>query len=969
MAAIAVELATAYVSIVPSAKGFGKALEGELGGAGSSAGDAASKSFGAKFTGGMAGIGKVAGAGLGIGLVAAAGIGKALFDMGASFDDAYDKIRTGTGATGDELLGLQADLKAVSTAVPTSFEDASTAITDLNKRLGLTGVPLQNLAGQFLDLSRVTGTDLTTNVDTLTRVFGDWGVATEDQAGTLDKVFRASQESGIGIDALGQSVVQFGAPLRNLGFGFDESVALLAKFSKEGVNTETVFAGMKAGVGKLAKAGEDVPATFRRVVDEITKLGPGTEATAKSIELFGQRAGPDLADAIAGGKFEVGGMLDAITNGSDTITQAGADTADFGEKLQMLKNEALIKLEPIALRVFGAIGDAVERVAPLAREIAGGFVAAFAAFQDGGNDITSSGLAGAMESIGIKVRDAFDRIGPLVTTFIDQIRSVDWAQLFGDLAAIMGPIVDSFVDLAVAVGEFAVDHWPKVAALFPVIKDVAEFLGPVLATSVGFLADNMNILGPALLAVGAAFLTIKAGEASAAKFDAIKTAVTGASDKVKHLNSNFDQFLTKSKSIATSAKSGASSALDTIRLKAMYAGDKLKSAATAAGNFGTKIKTAVVDKATAAASALQSAGKKALELGKSMVTAAIAVARNTAAWVANRIATAAAAVATAAQTIATTIATAATAAFNFVLALNPITLVVIAIVALIAILVLAYTKVDWFREFVDKAFNAIKDVITSAITIAWQVIQTVFEAIKTVITTYVNIWKFIITTAFNVIKFVITNAIEGAKTVISNVFDGIKFVISNVIDGIKAVVSVGFDILKALLIDPIFAAKDKVSEIFDGIKALFSKLPDDLKAGLSSLASTIAAPFKAMGQAIKDAWNNSVGGKGFDIPDIAGVPNRGERVEIPTLHTGGLVPGRPGQEVLRILEAGELVSSRKQVAAMKANGQTWSPGVGAAGAGGGQTINVATVANANADEVVDAINAKLGWAHTARRDR
>lgn len=302
---------------------------------------------------------------------AAVGIGAAvgLAKIGQSFDKEFDKIRVGTGATGDMLAGLEDSFKNVLSTVPASFGDAGTAIADLNTRLGLTGAPLEALAGQLINLSRITGTDLETNVDNVTRVFGDWGIATDDQATSLDKVYRAAQASGIGLGDLSSSVVQFGAPLRNLGFGFDESLALLAQFNKTGVNTETVFAGLKAGVGKLAKAGEDVPATFSRIVSEIEAMGPGTDATRMAIELFGQRAGPDLADAIAGGKFEIDGMLAAITAGTDTINGAAKDTESFGEKWTLIKNRVLVGLQPLATKVFNAIGTAMDKLGPILQRL------------------------------------------------------------------------------------------------------------------------------------------------------------------------------------------------------------------------------------------------------------------------------------------------------------------------------------------------------------------------------------------------------------------------------------------------------------------------------------------------------------------------------------------------------------------------------------------------------------------------
>jgi len=291
---------------------------------------------------------------------------KALFDVGESFDEAYDTIRIGTGATGDALEGLKGDFKAVFAEVPTDMASAGTAIADLNTRLGLTGKPLQDIAAQFLDLSRITGTDLATNINHVTRVFGDWQISADQQAGSLDAMFRAAQASGIGFDDLTSSVVKFGAPLRNLGFGFEDSLALLSQFDKAGVNTQTVFGGLRQGIGKLAKDGEAVPETFKRVVAEIERMGPGTEATALAIELFGARSGPDLADAIAGGKFAIDDMFAAITEGEDTVRGAARDTDDWRESLTRLKNKALVALEPIATGLFDAVGwlaDALVRLA------------------------------------------------------------------------------------------------------------------------------------------------------------------------------------------------------------------------------------------------------------------------------------------------------------------------------------------------------------------------------------------------------------------------------------------------------------------------------------------------------------------------------------------------------------------------------------------------------------------------------
>ena len=83
--------------------------------------------------------------------------GKYMKDLGASFDDAADAIRIGTGATGDALDGLLDDFDAVYKSVPTTMEDASKAIADYNTRLGLTGPQLQEMGYSFETASALLG--------------------------------------------------------------------------------------------------------------------------------------------------------------------------------------------------------------------------------------------------------------------------------------------------------------------------------------------------------------------------------------------------------------------------------------------------------------------------------------------------------------------------------------------------------------------------------------------------------------------------------------------------------------------------------------------------------------------------------------------------------------------------------------------------------------------------------------------
>lgn len=286
-----------------------------------------------------------------------AALGGAAFALGTKFDDAYDKIRVGTGATGEALNGLQGDFKAVVSTVPATFEDASTAITTLNQKLGLSGEPLQSLSEQMLQLSKVTGTDLTGNLTAVTGVFQNFGVQAGDQGAKLDELFRASQASGIGVAELATQMQDSGVVLRAVGFDFTDSAALIASLGKAGIDASDVMPALAKSLASAAKDGKDASLVFSETYAAIQNAPDATTAAAAAMDVFGAKAGPKLAAAIREGKLSFDDMIGVVANGSETVTGAASDTEDFAEKFEVLKNKAFIALEPIATRVFGIISD------------------------------------------------------------------------------------------------------------------------------------------------------------------------------------------------------------------------------------------------------------------------------------------------------------------------------------------------------------------------------------------------------------------------------------------------------------------------------------------------------------------------------------------------------------------------------------------------------------------------------------
>ncbi|PPK44959.1 phage tail tape measure protein [Clostridium algidicarnis] len=293
--------------------------------------------------------------------IAAAGVG--LFKLASDFDEASDSIRIGTGATGEALQGLEDDFKSVYTTVDTTMGDASKAIADLNTRTGLSGESLQNLSTQMLRLAKITGEDINTLIPASTRMFQDAGLKTEDYGKALDYTFKVSQSTGIGVSRLQQLMAQFGGPLRQMGFDWETSAAMMGKFEKEGVNTELVVGSLRVALGKMAREGISEPnKALQEMVTRIKEAGTAGEANAMALEMFGARAGPDMASAIREGRLNLDELINSLKSSPETIEQVYTDTADAAEQFVMLKNKMAVALEPLGKKLFEAVNNAMPAV-------------------------------------------------------------------------------------------------------------------------------------------------------------------------------------------------------------------------------------------------------------------------------------------------------------------------------------------------------------------------------------------------------------------------------------------------------------------------------------------------------------------------------------------------------------------------------------------------------------------------------
>jgi len=313
--------------------------------------------------------------------------GKALFDMGSQFDEAYDSIRVGTGASGQAFDDLKESMRTVATesiGVGSDMGAIGSTLADLNTRLGLTGEPLEKMTSQFLQLQNL-GVDA--DINEVSKAMSGFGVEAKDMPAALDELFQISQATGLTITELSNSAVKAGPSLRGFGFSMADSAALVGQMDKAGLDADKTLQSMQRALAEFAAEGRDAPEALKETIGSIEDfINAGDEAAAIDMAagIFGTRGAAQFVDAVKTGTLSVEDFMGATGATSDTIGDLAEETADFGEKWDQFKNQILVALEPVATELYKSLGPALdivaEKFASLAKWITDSLIPAFKSF-------------------------------------------------------------------------------------------------------------------------------------------------------------------------------------------------------------------------------------------------------------------------------------------------------------------------------------------------------------------------------------------------------------------------------------------------------------------------------------------------------------------------------------------------------------------------------------------------------------
>jgi len=438
--------------------------------------------------------------------------GKYLVDLGGKFDEVSDSIRIGTSESGDALEGLMTDFDNVYASVPTTMEDAGKAITDYNTHLDLTGKDLQDLSKQAIQVSSMLGDDLSGVIECSSKAIKIWNIDAEDMCGAMDYVFKASQSTGAGFTDLMTNVQSFAPQLQELGYSFEESIALIGQLDKAGVDAGGVLGAMKKSVGELAKQGVSAAEGLAYYSDQIMNAKDMTEATIIASEIFGSKAGSTMAAAIRNGTMSVAELTAELEKNHETISSAAEDTYDFSERLQVFKQKTEVAFRPLASTMFDTLNDLM----PVVSDLMEGLIPIIGEMSDVLIpiiiDIVPALMPALQELIPVILDMASGLLKELIPPLVEIMVSIApvIVEILNLLAPVLNTLISSIIPIIVKLIKKLLPPLMKIIntvlpvlqtlldAIIPILDAVIMFLEPILDLFISLLDPIISLISAAI---------------------------------------------------------------------------------------------------------------------------------------------------------------------------------------------------------------------------------------------------------------------------------------------------------------------------------------------------------------------------------------------------------------------------------------------------------------------------------------
>lgn len=348
-----IELASAYVRLIPTTEGIGnkisETLEKETTKAGDESGKKSGQSFLSSFSNALKPVGDAMTKSL---TVPIAGLATASMAAWKQVDDGMDTVIQKTGATGGALKDLQDSVELIATSTEFSFKDVGTAVGEINTRFGATGGILNNLSNRFLQFAKINGVDVNQSIDQVQKAISAFGLSADDTGAFLDTLNKVGQDTGISMDSLETGLVTNATALQGMGLNAASAATLLGNLEKSGVDVSTAMMGLKKVQANAMAEGISMQDAFVKALS----------STDGAISVFGAKAGPQLYAAFQNGTLSADMFVDSSVSLEDalgSVADTYTATLDPVDNFKIALNNIQLLGYKIAEAVMPALNEVI----------------------------------------------------------------------------------------------------------------------------------------------------------------------------------------------------------------------------------------------------------------------------------------------------------------------------------------------------------------------------------------------------------------------------------------------------------------------------------------------------------------------------------------------------------------------------------------------------------------------------------
>jgi TP901 family phage tail tape measure protein len=375
----------------------------------------------------------------------------------AQFETGMVKVGAVANATGDQLDNLKD--RALDLAGETQY--TARQVADGMSFMAMAGAEVSQISKgmpSVLQLATAGMVDLADAADITTNIMTGMGLSMNELGMANDVLVSAMTGANVDVRMLGESFKYAGPAAKSAGIEFEEAAAMIALLGNAGIQGSLAGTSLRNAITKLlSPAGEakklldqmgvsvsDSNGKMRPFVDIIRQIESGmeglgqTEKTAKLMTIFGQRAGPAMAELLSQGS-------DALEAFKSRLSESGGTAKRIADQQMNTLAGSMQRLNSKFEAMQIGIG---ERFAPLIGKVAdalGGLLDAFNGLSDGMKDaIAYSSLAlGGLAAIAgsallvaanvAKIKAAFVALGVVVK--IALLPALKWMLIIGGAVA------------------------------------------------------------------------------------------------------------------------------------------------------------------------------------------------------------------------------------------------------------------------------------------------------------------------------------------------------------------------------------------------------------------------------------------------------------------------------------------------------------------------------------------------------